>query len=112
MLTFLPVLTKDVENIPKFVIGFRYPFNNFAPTISVENKTVHVLKAILQFQNIVEVKFLVPDDHKLQKAENFESASRDWLCQLLRIKAVSFGVEDKKNFKEYYDQSLNIKKNE
>jgi hypothetical protein len=103
---------QGVEGVQLYVLGFRYPFNNFSPSISVENMGVHVMKAILQFQNIMEVKFLVPDDHKSEEPGSLDADISSWLCQLLRIKAVSFGVEDKKTFKEYYKQSLKVTKSE
>ncbi|CAM0142460.1 unnamed protein product [Umbelopsis sp. WA50703] len=116
------------------VLALKYEYNHFSPTYTVGNKAVHMLKLCCQISNSLSVKWLAPNESPSSPTYSIANtvaasasaptaavpnAATDALAndgdalgaQLLtllggiaRLRKTSLGVNDKKEFLDYYFQ--------
>nr|CAG8628812.1 14390_t:CDS:2 [Entrophospora candida] len=118
---------KNIINI--HIISVRYDYNNFSPTIPVGNKLWHLARLCGEFKNTLKVRFLNPEESpsspnfnesstlsqsasssilKQQQYKQDEEIDKvgfqiiNLLGQLSRFRKTNLGVEDKKQFLDYY----------
>ncbi|KAJ3046311.1 hypothetical protein HDV00_000125 [Rhizophlyctis rosea] len=106
LLKFLPVFdTWTLEkSAPKIhLVGFRYDYDEFAPSVTVGNTLSHLFWMLAQFGNHLEVKYLPSDEVTLVSGEeSYTSQLGALLGQVLRVRRTGLGAYDKVDFLEYY----------
>ncbi|KAJ3325545.1 hypothetical protein HDU76_013138 [Blyttiomyces sp. JEL0837] len=109
LLQFTPVFDikgVDIEKmIPRIhLFGFRFDFEDYAPTYTIGGKLSHVIGLGAQFANYFEVKILAPEEVKLidPQAGPLGKQLAALIGQMLRLRMTSLSVTDKKEFFDYY----------
>ncbi|KAJ3048762.1 hypothetical protein HK097_010232 [Rhizophlyctis rosea] len=106
LLKVLPVFdtwTNDKASPKIHIIGFKYDYDEFAPSVTVGNTFSHLFWMLAQFANFVEVKYLPSDEVTLTPGEeSFTSQISGLSGQVLRVRKTSLGVQDKVDFLDYY----------
>jgi len=105
----LPVFGELSASIPVGkvnVLGFKYDYENFAPTYTVGRSFVHLFKLCKEFQNNMEVRYHSPNDLSLQVQEkgpeSLEETVFTSLATILRTSQTKLTVQDKQEFKSYW----------
>ncbi|KAJ1548243.1 hypothetical protein HK096_007409 [Nowakowskiella sp. JEL0078] len=122
LLKFLPVLNSlDLSKFRIQLIGLKYEFEEFSPSFTVGSKLFHMFGLLSQFGNFLEVKQLpvdevreTPNNQKIAELSNGEDLVTNkigtLLSQMLRIRRLGLGRDDKSDFLEYYSENTSRKK--
>ena len=116
LLKFTSIFPEDLAKLPfsLHVLGLRYSYTNFAPCFTASAPLSHIFQLCSQFQNHLDVKQLssLDLDEVIESAEDkaaLEERIRLALGQMLRLRLTSLGLQDKKEFLEYYQQKVSKK---
>ena len=97
ILKFLPIFDNS-KGLKIHLVGFKYP-NDFSVSYTTNYGVFkHFYFTCCQFYNKQVAKLLPAND---QKIENLKNVS-ELMCNLLRLRSLGLGVEDKLEFLEYF----------
>ncbi|KAI8808283.1 hypothetical protein BJ742DRAFT_809288 [Cladochytrium replicatum] len=113
LLKFLPVFNGfDFEKQRIHTVGIKYEYESFCPSYTVGSPLVHVFWLCAQFANFMEVRYLTPGELRASSVATPLPAGQDAvsnhvagvLGQVLRVRRTALGVQDKKEFLDYYKE--------
>ena len=83
----------------------RYVYEDFAPTYTAGSVAWHVAGLACQFANTLEVRYVSPSEASVlvDDETDFAGHAATVLAQVLRIRRVRLGVDDKTAFLDYFN---------
>ncbi|KAI8807544.1 hypothetical protein BJ742DRAFT_811991 [Cladochytrium replicatum] len=113
LLKFLPVFKGvDLDKQRIHTFGIKYEYESFCPSYTVGSPLVHVFWLCAQVANFMEVRYLPPEELRASLVANTLPAGQDAvsnhlagvLGQVLRVRRIALGLQDKKEFLDYYKE--------
>jgi len=120
----LPVLTEGIEPANVHVLGFKYNYDDFAPTFTVDSFFWHLLLLLSQVHNSLQVRYMTSADMPPLPLDGSSrpptSADRlEWadavfknLASILQLRKSTLNAMDKREFLKYwYSHKKSYKEN-